>query len=320
MSDLIGAGTAETIVFIAATALAIASALGVVLSGNPFRSALWLILNLVSLATFYLLLNADFLAAAQVIVYAGAVMIMFLFVIAYLGGAADEPSRDTPVWQLAAALIAGGALVAEVVLAITSHEFGGAPDVAGSFGSAEAVSVPLFSTLPAGIRGRIRRAAGRRRRRRRAGRAPPGAARAGRGGAVHRAGQASGAGAADAGDGRRDHVPGAPRAAQGGRRLMPVGVEYYVGVSAILFGIGLYGVFIRRSPLIVLLSVELMLNSCNLALIAFSRQWGTQDGQVFALVVMAIAASEVVIGLGLVVAMARRRMELDTDSLTALRD
>ena len=71
MSDLIGAGTAETIVFIAATALAIASALGVVLSGNPFRSALWLILNLVSLATFYLLLNADFLAAAQVIVYAG---------------------------------------------------------------------------------------------------------------------------------------------------------------------------------------------------------------------------------------------------------
>jgi NADH-quinone oxidoreductase subunit J len=145
VSDLIGAGTAETIVFIAATALAIASALGVVLSGNPFRSALWLILNLVSLATFYLLLNADFLAAAQVIVYAGAVMIMFLFVIAYLGGAADEPSRDTPMWQLAAALIAGGALVIEVVLAVTSHEFGGAPDVSGSFGSAEGVSVPLFS-------------------------------------------------------------------------------------------------------------------------------------------------------------------------------
>jgi NADH-quinone oxidoreductase subunit K len=101
---------------------------------------------------------------------------------------------------------------------------------------------------------------------------------------------------------------------------MAVGVEYYIAVSAILFGIGLYGVFIRRSPLIVLLSVELMLNSCNLALIAFSRQWGTQDGQVFALIVMAIAASEVVIGLGLVVAMARRRMELDTDRLTALRD
>jgi NADH-quinone oxidoreductase subunit K len=101
---------------------------------------------------------------------------------------------------------------------------------------------------------------------------------------------------------------------------MAVGVEYYVTVSAILFGIGLYGVFIRRSPLIVLLSVELMLNSCNLALIAFSRQFGSNDGQVFALLVMAIAASEVVVGLGLVVAMSRRRMRLDTDALTGLRD
>jgi NADH-quinone oxidoreductase subunit J len=151
VSDLIGAGTAETIVFIAATVLAIASALGVVLSGNPFRSALWLILNLVSLATFYLLLSADFLAAAQVIVYAGAVMIMFLFVIAYLGGAADEPSRDTPAWQLAAALIAGGALVVEVVIALASHEFGGAPDVAANFGGAESVSGPLFGTYLLGF-------------------------------------------------------------------------------------------------------------------------------------------------------------------------
>ena len=92
------------------------------------------------------------------------------------------------------------------------------------------------------------------------------------------------------------------------------------GVSAILFGIGLFGVFTRRSPLILLLSVELMLNSCNLALIAFARQWATHDGQVFALVVMGVAASEVVIGLGLVVAMARRDADLDIDALTALRD
>ena len=100
---------------------------------------------------------------------------------------------------------------------------------------------------------------------------------------------------------------------------MAVGVEYYVTVSAILFGIGLYGVFIRRSPLIVLLSVELMLNSCNLALIAFSRQFGSNDGQVFALLVMAIAASEVVVGLGLIVAMGRRGVELDVDKLRTLR-
>ena len=100
---------------------------------------------------------------------------------------------------------------------------------------------------------------------------------------------------------------------------MGVGVEYYVGVSAVLFGIGLYGVFIRRSPLIVLLSVELMLNSCNLALIAFSRQWGTQDGQVFALIVMVVAACEVTVGLGLIVAMFRRRLKIDVDEMAELR-
>jgi NADH-quinone oxidoreductase subunit K len=101
---------------------------------------------------------------------------------------------------------------------------------------------------------------------------------------------------------------------------MHVGVEYFISLSAIIFGIGLYGVFTRRSPLILLLSVELMLNSCNLALVAFSRYWGEQSGQIFALVVMGIAASEVVVGLGLVVAVARRKAELDVDRMTALRN
>jgi NADH-quinone oxidoreductase subunit K len=75
----------------------------------------------------------------------------------------------------------------------------------------------------------------------------------------------------------------------------------------------------RRSPLIVLLSLEIMLNGANLALIAFARQQGDEAGQIFALAVMAVAASEVVVGLGLIVAMARRRLELDVDKLTTLR-
>ena len=69
---------------------------------------------------------------------------------------------------------------------------------------------------------------------------------------------------------------------------MHVGVAWFISVSAILFGIGLYGVFTRRSPLVLLLSVEIMLNACNLALISFSRYLGEQSGQVFALVVMAV--------------------------------
>ena len=88
---------------------------------------------------------------------------------------------------------------------------------------------------------------------------------------------------------------------------------------AILFTTGALGVLLRRNPLIILLSVEIMLNGANLALIAFARHYGREDGQVFALAVMAVAASEVVVGLGLIVAMGRRHIELDVDKLRTLR-
>ena len=96
-------------------------------------------------------------------------------------------------------------------------------------------------------------------------------------------------------------------------------VAWYVAISAALFAIGALGVLLRRSPLIVLLSLEIMLNGGNLALIAFSRRNGEASGQVFAIAVMAIAASEVVVGLGLIVAISRRKLPLDVDRLKALR-
>ncbi len=95
-------------------------------------------------------------------------------------------------------------------------------------------------------------------------------------------------------------------------------VAAYLVLSAILFATGAAGVLIRRSPLIVLLALELMLNAGNLALIAFARQHGDSGGQVFALAVMVVAATEVVVGLGLIVAMSRKRVELDVDTLTEL--
>lgn len=96
-------------------------------------------------------------------------------------------------------------------------------------------------------------------------------------------------------------------------------VTWYLGVAAFLFGIGALGVLVRRNPLIVLLSLEIMLNGANLALIAFSRHVHNGSGQIFALAVMAIAASEVCVGLGLVVALHRRRLALDVDRLSELR-
>jgi NADH-quinone oxidoreductase subunit K len=98
-----------------------------------------------------------------------------------------------------------------------------------------------------------------------------------------------------------------------------VNVDWYLVLSAFIFVIGAAGVMTRRNPLVILLCLELMLNAGNLALIAFSRMWGNGDGQIFALVVMVVAACEVVVGLGLIVAMFRRRLNIDVDELSELR-
>jgi NADH-quinone oxidoreductase subunit K len=96
-------------------------------------------------------------------------------------------------------------------------------------------------------------------------------------------------------------------------------VAWYLVLSALLFSIGAGGVLIRRSPLVILLCLELMLNAGNLALVAFSRSVGNEEGQVFALIVMVVAACEVVVGLGLIVAVFRRKLPLNVDDLRDLR-
>jgi NADH-quinone oxidoreductase subunit K len=101
--------------------------------------------------------------------------------------------------------------------------------------------------------------------------------------------------------------------------MMGPDVSWYVALSAFLFAVGALGVLLRRNPLIVLLSLEIMLNAANLALIGFARHLGDTAGQVFALAVMAVAASEVVVGLGLIVALNRNRVALDVDRLSTLR-
>jgi NADH:ubiquinone oxidoreductase subunit K len=98
-----------------------------------------------------------------------------------------------------------------------------------------------------------------------------------------------------------------------------VNVNWYLIVSALIFSLGAVGVLIRRNPLVVLLCLELMLNAGNLALIGFSRMWGGVDGQIFAIVVMVVAACEVTIGLGIVVALFRRRLPIDVDELRELQ-
>ena len=96
-------------------------------------------------------------------------------------------------------------------------------------------------------------------------------------------------------------------------------IGWYLAVSALIFCVGAAGVLVKRNPLVILLCLELMLNAGNLALVGFARMWGNGDGQVFALVVMVVAACEVVVGLGLIVAMYRRRLPIDVDEVSELR-
>ena len=96
-------------------------------------------------------------------------------------------------------------------------------------------------------------------------------------------------------------------------------MEWYLVVSALIFAIGAAGVLVRRNPLVILLCLELMLNGANLALVAFARAHGNADGQVFALIVMVVAACEVAVGLGLIVAIFRRRLPIDVDELRELQ-
>ena len=126
------------VVWILAALGCVGSGIAVVTLTNPFYSALSLIGNLASLAVLYLLASAEFVAAGQVLVYAGAVMVMFLFVIAYLGGRADAPWAGGPPWLQVAAVVASVALLAEVLVAMlleAGDRLSQPADVADAFGS-----------------------------------------------------------------------------------------------------------------------------------------------------------------------------------------
>ena len=98
-----------------------------------------------------------------------------------------------------------------------------------------------------------------------------------------------------------------------------VPLEYYQLVAALLFTIGLVGVLVRRSALVIFMSIEVMLNAVNLSFVAFSRQHGQMDGQIFVFFVMAVAAAEVAVGLAILVAIFRNRETASVDDVHLLK-
>ncbi len=99
--------------------------------------------------------------------------------------------------------------------------------------------------------------------------------------------------------------------------MVPTG--YYLVLAAVIFGIGALGVLVRRNALIIFMCIEMMMNAVNLTLVALARHFGTLDGQVFVFLVMAIAAAEVAIGLGIVVGLVRHRDTTNVDRINLLR-
>ncbi len=101
--------------------------------------------------------------------------------------------------------------------------------------------------------------------------------------------------------------------------MTPIGLEHYLVVSAVLFGLGLLGVMTRRNLLILYMSLELMLNAGNLALVAFSRFNNNIHGQVMVFFIITVAAAEVAVGLALIVALFRKRQTVQVEDLTTMK-
>jgi NADH-quinone oxidoreductase subunit J len=136
------------IVFFIAAAGALAGAIGVVVLRNPFYSVIALVGHLIALATLFLLLRAEFLAAAQVVVYAGAVMVLYVFVVAYVGGV-EEPLGEERGTLTALGAVFAAALLAEIMVAVIGSGLAGlttrGPHVPAGFGSPTAIGTLLLS-------------------------------------------------------------------------------------------------------------------------------------------------------------------------------
>ena len=100
-------------------------------------------------------------------------------------------------------------------------------------------------------------------------------------------------------------------------RMVPE--SWYVALSAVLFSMGVLGVLIRRNPLVIFMSIELMLNAANLALVALGQRHGTAEGQALVFFVMCVAAAEVAVGLAIIVSIFRLRRRLSVDELNLMR-
>jgi NADH:ubiquinone oxidoreductase subunit K len=261
--------TAEAFVFWVFAIVTVSSAAVVVLSRQLIYSAFALLFTFFGVAGLYVLLGADFLAAVQLLVYVGGILVLLLFGVMLthkvhdLDLRGDDPARPRGH--------RGGGALRHPRLDRGADAVGAAPPARPDHGGDRAA---LPRPVPAALRGRLR--------------PPPGRPR------------------------RRRHDRGA-----GGTHDRP---QHYLVVSAALFSLGVLGLLTRRNAVHVLMSIELILNSANVNLVAFSRfSAGNLGGQVFGVFVIVVAAAEVAVGLAIVLTLYRLRRTPNLDDADILK-
>ena len=291
----------EYVVFFSAAVMILGGAIGVIAMKSPVHAALGLVLTLFGVAVQFVALGAHFVAVVQIIVYAGAIVVLFLFVIMLLGIDRTMDLQVEPIpLQRPLALVMGVGLV-------------------GLLGAAIVRARDSLAINP-GDRPR------RRRRERRSRCQHPTARRE----PVRRlrVRPRTGIGAADRGrdrHGARDAAlatvgrPRRRRARRVGPVIAVIEPTWYLLLSALLFSIGAVGLLIRRNPLVMVMCIELMLNAANLSFVALSVQLGNIDGQTAVFFVMVVAAAEAVVGLGILVSILRARPGATADDLAELK-
>ena len=290
----------------------IASALMVIAANNPVHSVLFLILAFVNAAGLFMLLGAEFLAMILIVVYVGAVAVLFLFVVMMLDVDFAE-LRQGFLQYLPIGALVGVVFLAELLLVVGAWAI--APGVAASDRGADpavdshqhrGARARALHALRLLLPGRRPDPAGRHDRRHRADAAPQ---------AERQAPEHLRAGRAHPGDrdrGRQGQV--------GAGAVMTIGLGHYLTVAAILFTLGIFGIFLnRKNVIVILMSIELILLAVNINFVAFSTFLGDLVGQVFALLVLTVAAAEAAIGLAILVVYFRNRGSIAVEDINLMK-
>ncbi len=351
---IVRTSTGEAVMFWVLSALALLGAVGVVLAVNAVYSAMFLAMTMIILAVFYMAQDALFLGVVQVVVYTGAVMMLFLFVLMLIGVDSAESLKETLRGQRVAAVLTGvgfGVLLISTIGQVATRGFAGLT-VANANGNVEGLAALIFSRylwafeltsallITAAVGAMV--LAHRERFERRKTQRELSQERFRPGGHPHPAAQ-----------------PGCLRAPQRGRRCRPAPRRFlfrivgppdaahprgrrpantlarsrlrlfrrrcimnpanYLYLSVLLFTIGASGVLLRRNAIVMFMCVELMLNAVNLAFVTFARMHGHLDAQMIAFFTMVVAACEVVVGLAIIMTIFRTRKSASVDDANLLK-